>query len=422
MAAGRRVIGLLDIGSFKITCVIVAETGAASAVPGSAAAPAAFRVAGVGYQRSRGVKAGVVTDLDQAEAAVRATIAQAERMAGVTLREVVLSVSCGRLKSENFAAAAEVAGRVVTDEDIARLIAGGRAHAERDGRTLVHLNRLGFRLDGVSGMQDPRGMAARKLAADLHAVTADDGPVRNLLMVIERCYLTAAGLIPAALASAIATCTEEERRLGVTCIDIGGGCTTFAVFSEGRFLSMDSLPMGGSHITFDIARALQTPLAEAERIKALYGTLVSAQSDEHELLSYPLAGAEDGALAQTSKARLAAVVRPRVQSLLGQVRERLNRSGLAPYAGEQVVLTGGGSQLVGMTEFANVSLGKTVRVGRPLPLSGMPSATCGPAFSSVVGLLGAAVMAGSEAGTLRDPDHLVQSYLGRVSQWLKQGF
>ncbi len=160
---------------------------------------------GVGHQRSRGVKAGVITDLDEAEAGVRATIAQAERMAGVTLEEVLVSVSCGRLKSQNFAASAEVESRVVTDEDIARVMAGGRAHAESEGRTLVHLNRLGFRLDGVSGMRDPRGMAARKITADLHAVTADDAPVRNLLMVIERCYLNVAGLIPSGLA-------ERHRR------------------------------------------------------------------------------------------------------------------------------------------------------------------------------------------------------------------
>ena len=271
---GRKIVGLLDIGTFKVACLIVA---AGERAPSNGHAGVPGRVIGVGHQRSRGVKAGVITNLDEAEAAVRATIAQAERMAGVTLEEVLVSVSCGRLSSQNFAASAAVESGTVSDDDVERVLAGGRSYAEREGRTLVHLNRIGFRLDGVSGIPDPRGMAARRLAADLHAVTGDEAPIRNLLLVIERCYLNASGLIPSALASAIAATSEEERRLGVTCIDIGGGATTLAVFAEGRFLFTDTVTVGGSHITFDIARTLQTPLAEAERIKALYGTLVGAQ-------------------------------------------------------------------------------------------------------------------------------------------------
>lgn len=413
-----RAVGLLDIGSFKVACLIVADAGG-RAEPGSRAA---FRVAGVGHQRSRGVKAGVITDLDEAEAAIRGAVAQAERMAGVTLEEVLVSVSCGRLKSQNFASSTEVESRAVSEEDIARVMAGGRSFAEREGRTLVHLNRLGYRLDGVSGMHDPRGMAARKLTADLHAVTADDAQVRNLLMVIERCYLNATGLIPAGLASAMAATTEEERRLGVTCIDIGGGATTLAVFADSRFLFTNTVPVGGSHITFDIARTLQTPLAEAERIKALYGTLVGAQSDEHEVFSYPVSGGDEGALAQTTKARLSAIVRPRFESLLCLVRERLERGGVTAYAGDHMVLTGGSSQLVGAAEFAANVLGRPVRVSRPEALSGLPPAMSGPAFSTVVGLLSAGVMAGNEATAYRERSHLVQGYIGRVGQWLKQGF
>lgn len=409
-----RIVGLLDIGSFKFACLIVADTGAGGSN--------AFRVVGVGHQRSRGVKAGVITDLDEAEAGIRAAIAQAERMAGVTLEEVLVSISCGRLKSQNFAASAEVESRVVSQEDIARVMAGGRAHAEREGRTLVHLNRLGFRLDGVSGMRDPLGMAARKITADLHAVTADDAPVRNLLMVIERCYLNVAGLIPSGLASAIAATTEEERRLGVTCIDIGGGSTTLAIFAEGQFLFTDTVPVGGSHITFDIARILQTPLAEAERIKALYGTLVGAPSDEHEVISYPVAGMEDGVMAQTTKARLSVVIRSRFEALISLVRARMESGAVAAHAGEHMVLTGGSSQLVGAAEFAANVFNRPVRVSRPQVLSGQPPAMSGPAFATVVGLLAAGVQAGNEAAAYRERDHLVQGYLGRVGEWLKQGF
>ena len=416
---GRRIVGLLDIGTFKVACLIVA---AGDGVPSNGATGVPGRVIGVGHQRSRGVKAGVITNLDEAEAAVRATIAQAERMAGVTLEEVLVSVSCGRLSSQNFAATAAVESGTVSDDDVERVLAGGRSYAEREGRTLVHLNRIGFRLDGVSGIPDPRGMAARRIAADLHAVTGDEAPIRNLLLVIERCYLNASGLIPSALASAIAATNEEERRLGVTCIDIGGGATTLAVFAEGRFLFTDTVTVGGSHITFDIARTLQTPLAEAERIKALYGTLVGAQSDEHEAISYPLAGEDAGSMVQTTKAHLSGIVRPRFEGLLALVRERIEKSGVAGFAGERVVLTGGASQLVGAAEFAANFLGLPVRVAKPEVISGLPPAMSGPAFSTVVGLLSAGVMAGSEAGAYRERNHLAQGYIGRVGQWLKEGF
>ena len=310
-AKGRGIVGLLDVGTSKsfASSLRLRPAPARPAADRAACASTASVTSG-----RASLKAGVITDLEAAEQAVRDAVSQAERMAGVELDEVSLSVSCGRLRSHNFAANADVEAGVVTDNDIARVLAGGRAYAEREGRTLVHLNRYGFRLDGSAGVREPRGMAARKLSADLHAVTADDAPLRNLMLVVERCYLSVAGIVATPYASALAATSEEERRLGVTCIDIGGGATTIAVFSEGQFLYTDAIPVGGNHITFDIARNLQTPLAEAERIKALYGTLVGAPSDEHEAFSFPLAGEEDGALAHTTKARLTTVIRPRMVS------------------------------------------------------------------------------------------------------------
>ena len=225
---------------------------------------------------------------------MRAAIAQAERMAHLTLEEVFVSVSCGRLQSSNFSASVDITGGVVRADDIDRLMAGGHAFAEREGRTLIHLNRIGFRVDGAAGSHDPRGMAASRLSADLHTVAADEAPVRNLMLVVERCYLNVRALIATPYASALAATSEEERRLGVTCIDIGGGTATVAAFADGHFIHAATIPVGGHHITLDIAQALQTPLAEAERIKTLYGTMVVAQSDEYETFSYALAGEEDG--------------------------------------------------------------------------------------------------------------------------------
>ena len=172
----------------------------------------------------------------------------------------------------------------MTNDDLAKLMAAGESYAERDGRTLIHLNRLGCELDGAGGVKDPRGLSARRLSAALHAVTADEAPLRNLLVLIERCYAGCDGLVAAPYASALAVTTEEERQFGVTCIDFGAGTTSIALFADGLFAGTDVIPVGGQHLTYDIAKTLQTPLVEAERIKTLYGTLLNAQSDEHEVV------------------------------------------------------------------------------------------------------------------------------------------
>lgn len=414
---GAEIVGLLDIGTSKIACII-----AAIEPPARTGGPRRARVLGVGHLRARGLKGGVITDLTEAEAAIRATIAEAERAAHVTLEEVFVSVSCGRLKSCNFAATVDIAGGVVRAHDIERLMAGGRSWAERDNRMLIHFNRIAFRLDGLAGGSDPRGMAARRLSADLHAIVADEAPVRNLLHVVERCYLSVRALVVAPYASAIAVTSEEERRLGVTCIDIGGGTATVAAFAEGHFIHAAAVPVGGHHITFDIAHSLQTPLAEAERIKTLYGTMIVARSDEHEAFPYALTGADEGARGRTTKAQLAEIIRPRVASILGLVRERMELAGVPSFASERVVLTGGTSALVGIGEFAANTLGRPVRVARPQEADGLPQGVAGPAFSTVAGLLAVARAGGEEAVARRDASALNAGYLGRVGQWLKAGF
>ncbi len=411
--ASRRsgITGLLDIGTSKVAVAIVADSGDDAQ---------SLRVLGVGLQRSRGVKAGVLTDLDQAEIAVRAAIAQAERAAGVTLDAVIVSLAAGRIKSQHFSARTDVLSGHVGNDDLARVNQAARDYAERDGRSLVHMNELGYRLDGLPGGIEVRGLAARQLAADFHAVTADEAPMRNLLLLIERCYLACEGIFAAPYASALSVTSREERELGVTVVDIGAGTASIAVFAEGHFVGADVVPVGSQHITFDIARALQTPLSEAERIKTLYGTLISAQSDEHETFSYPLAGEEDGAAYQTTKARLTEIIRPRFAQIFALLRERLAENAASTYAGEKVVLTGGACQLLGSAEFAANELGRPVRLGKPAPLAGFPGSVTGPHFATLCGLAAAAEEAGDSFYGAGDSSG--QGYLGRVGKWLSSSF
>jgi cell division protein FtsA len=419
---GADVLGLIDIGTSKICCTIVVPNRGGDKRSGP-------HVIGIGHQRSQGVKAGVVVDLHEAENAVRAAVAQAERMARVQLEEVIVGVSCGRMRSNHFAARADLESGVVRKDDLRRLTQAARAYAERDGRLPLYLDRLIYRIDGDAGVQEPIGMAGNRLTADVHAITADEAPLRNLKLLIERCYLSLGSAIPSALASILAVTSEEERRIGITCLDIGGGTTSISVFADNRFLLADVVPIGGQHMTFDIARELGTPIPEAERIKALYGTLVSAGSDEHEMFTYPLAGEGDSAFHQTTRARLRAILQPRMEGLLALVNERMQRSEIMRYAGERVVLTGGASQLVGIDEFAANALGRPVRVARPLstggpsgPNGGLPANMSLPAFACVAGLLPAAQMV--QGGWASFPEYGVgeHGYFGRMGQWLRQSF
>jgi cell division protein FtsA len=266
-------------------------------------------------------------------------------------------------------------------------------------------------------------MAATAFGAELHAVTVDEAPLRNLLHVIERCYLTVAGMAPAPYTSALAATTEDERCLGVLSIDIGAGVTTLALIAEEHLLWLDVLPIGGQQITFDIARALATPLAEAERIKTLYGTLLPAQSDEHEIISFPLAGEEEPTLHQATKAQIREMIEPRARALLCLVAERIAGNELVRHALDRVVITGGSSQLTGLGKFATKILGRPVRIGRPAALTGVPADLTNPAFSTVLGLIPIITETGPAvrfAG--QDEAGGTSSYIGRLGQWIRESF
>jgi cell division protein FtsA len=417
IGSGRQadqVIGLLDVGNSKTVCVI-------AAVARPAGASVAVGVLGAGVAPTRGLKGGLVVALDDAEQTVRAAVAQAERAAGVSVEDVYLSVACGRLKSSTFTANTEIEGRVVASPDIDRLMAAARAHVERDGRTLLHMNRISYRLDSATGIGEPLGLAGKTLGADLHAVTADEAPLRNLIHVVDRAYLSVAGLAPAPFASGLGATTEEERQFGVVAVDIGAGTTTMASFARGHLLSTDVLPVGGNHATFDLAHTLAAPAYEAERIKKEYGTLARVVSDDHEVIQYAHSGEDAGARAQTTRGEVRAIIRGRVLRLFGHLAGRIERSGVAQHTMQRMVLTGGGSQLVGFGEFAADFFARPVRVVRSESLGGMPAGFGGPAFSTSVGLLQVAL--DPSAGTRGDRGSREASgYLRRMGQWLREGF
>lgn len=410
-----RLVGFLDIGSSKNTCLIAHpdRPDQRSALGG--------KIVGVSVLQSRGVKSGVVTNFEEAAHAVRSCISQAERMAGDTLDHVDVGFSCGRIRSQIFSANADVPTGVVRSDDIAKCVRGARAFAVRDGRNLVHFDAFGYRLDGQIVGSDPRGMAASKLSADVHAVTADDGPLRNMAVLVEKCFLVPSRFVLSPYTSALAATTQDERQHGITAIDIGAGTIKIGMFSDGHFVHADVIPVGSDHITFDIARELQTSFAEAKRIKALYGTLVSAQSDSHETFSYSLAGVDEGGMHHTTKAALAGIISHRAAMIASLIGERLDRCGMEEFVGDRIVLTGGGAQLVGTAEFMANRLSRSVRIARPCSSYELPKMLADLSFSTVVGMVAAEFSSAKSVMRVDNKEALPQGYLGRVGHWLMAG-
>ena len=411
-AAKAGLIAALDIGTAKIACLVATLDSEGRPV-----------FAGIGHQRSRGLKSGVVVDAEEAERAVRAAIGQAERMAGVALDRVTLALGCGRIRSTRFVARAALQSGIVRPDDLDRVLAGGEAYLQRDGRTLVHVDHSDWQLDQTAGVRNPVGMAARELAVELGAVTADEGPVRNLAAIIERCHVTVGALTATPVASAYAVTTLEERRLGALVIDIGAGMTCLARFADGRLEQVEAIPVGGNHVTSDLAKGLATSLVEAERIKTLYGTLVKATSDDSELISYPVIGQEDEpTVAQTSRARIRELIGPRIEQVFDLIGERLLAGQALLPGSDAVVLTGGTSQLIGIEGAWMQRFGGVARIGRPRPIGRMPGNMASPAFATVIGLVAAGR---SDAGS--GSDHLRAraddtGRLGRVQRWLRDSF
>ena len=416
---GTPIIAALDIGTSKVVCLIATgDKGGRT------------RLLGIGHQRSGGIKAGMVIDPDAAEQATRAAVGQAERMAGVTMEQVSVAVACGRLKSQRFAARVSTESGFVGDGDVARALSGGEAFAARGGRTLVQFHNEAWHVDGAEGVADPRGMAGSELSADLVAVTADDGPLQNLLAVVERCYLEPHQLAATPYASAMAVTTEEERQLGVLVIDIGAGVTSMAAFAGGRLAMAEVLPVGAQLVTFDIARRLGTPVTEAERIKTLYGTLLPARSNDHESFSFSVSDGEDEAMARISRAELRSLIEPRIHGIAALVQERVAAAKLDRSILERVVLTGGGAGLEGIDSVwgsmgeASGSLGAvraaTVRVGRPSPIEGMSADMLGPSFATVSGLIGDSLQQHFAARTGGLRGWRGSGYVSWIGNWLSR--
>src|SRR4030081_730735 len=380
-------VASLDIGNSKIACMIARLK---PCPPNDALRGRSHAVELIGYSQiqSRGVKSGAVVDLAECEQAVRHAVALAERMAKVRVESVLLSVSGGRLHGQLIEAAADIKGGVVTAAFVTRVTSSFMRHATGDGRTLLHALPVGYALDGVKGIRDPRGMVARQFGVDMNVVTADATVAKNLMLVVERCHLNVEAMAASPYVAGLSVLTDDEADLGAAVIEMGAGTTTIATYSAGRFVHASGFAVGGQHMTMDLARGVGACIADAERIKTLYGTVLTGGADVGGVVSVPNAGEERDAPQIVSRATIANIVRHRAEEIFEMVRDRLADSPFAAEPRARVVLSGGASQLTGIPELATQILGRPVRIGRPLGFGRLPSEGKGGAVGVALGRVG----------------------------------
>jgi cell division protein FtsA len=418
-------VGALDVGTSKIVCLI-ARLEPQPPQEVLRRRSHSIAVLGIGVTESLGIKAGSVNDLRDAEDAIRHAVDLAERAAGVQLESVAVAVSAGRPGSECFTASVDVGGSTVGEGDIARILAAGSRHSAREGRVVLHSLPIGFAVDGVRGVREPRGMLARRLGMDMHVVTADLATPRNLMLAIERCHLSVEAMAVAPYLAGLSVLADDEADLGAAVVDMGAGTTTMAVFSGGALVHVDGFALGGGHVTLDLARGINARIADAERIKAFYGTVLTGGTDERDMITVPAVSDDPREPPQVvSRATLVSIIRPRVEEILEMIRDRLAASPFAAEPRACVVLTGGASQLTGLPDLAARMLGRPVRVARPLGIAGLPEVAKAPSFAVATGLLVYPQAAHHEHFEPRKTRQLMTGtggYFARVGRWLTESF
>jgi cell division protein FtsA len=370
----RPCIGI-DIGTTKI-CVVVGESNGSGGLD----------VIGIGCTPSRGLRKGVVVNLEATVESIRQAVEEAELMAGASIERGYVGMAGGHIRGFNSRGVVPISGRdgEVTDEDIRRVLEAAKAVSLPPDRAVFHAIPQEFLVDDQEGISNPRGMCGSRLEANVHIVTASVSAVQNLATCVNRTGIEVIEAVLEPLASSHAVLTPDERELGVALVDIGGGTTDLAIFERGAICHTAVLPTGGDHLTNDIAIGLRTPIPEAEKIKKKFGCALSSIVEDEETLEVPTVGGRRPRL--MSRQTLCEVIQPRAEEVLTLLREEVERSGYLSGLHAGMVLTGGGSMLEGLAEMAEQMLGLPVRCGSPREVGGLTDVVTSPVYGTGIGL------------------------------------
>lgn len=372
----------LDLGQSKVACFIMKPEGVRRA-------DSTIRVAGVGHVQSRGVRGGVIVNMEDAADAIARAVERAERHAGATVSGVVVTTSIGQMASHRVSASVSLGGQPISDPDLARAISAALSKISLPNRRPIHVLPVAWSVDGARGVHDPRHLQGRTLGLDLLVISMAEGAFGALSNCLERAHLDLQGVAAAPLVTSLAALEEDEMELGALCIDMGAGTTSAAVWGGRSLLHIESLSVGGDHVTADIARGMTTSRAGAERLKTLHGSAMASNNEDREMVEAPPRGEDSSAGPVVwPRAMLKTIIAPRVEETLELMRDRLRAAGMRIDPGMGIVLTGGASQLNGVRELAErVFDHPSVRLGRPQRAPHLAEAAAGPAFCSAAGVL-----------------------------------
>ncbi len=407
-----RLVTSIDVGTSKIVCLIASYEDNVG-----------FKLLGYGHQASRGVRRGEVIDSMLCQSAIGQAIQAAEQSArrhlnGVPIESMTINVASKGTLLFPAKSHLNLKGQDISSNHIGKILNQCNSDAIPDSQEVIHKIPLGFSVDGGEKIENPEGILADTLDVETLQVTSPSMPIRNLAKAVEENHIEIDRLCNAAYASGLGCLVRDEREMGAVLIDIGAGTSDISIFSNNKLLYAGAVPLGGNHITSDIAKGLTTPVAYAERIKTLYGSAISSPIGDRDMIEVPLVGDNDIAnVNHVPRSILLGIIRPRLEEMFEMIRAQIDDSGLREISGRRAVLTGGTSELPGIADFAAYMLDKQVRLAKPM----LDERINEPSFSTAVGLLHYTVFCDHEAPHVYSP-YSAWSIFDQLRHWVKENW
>ncbi len=418
-AKNRGVAALLDLGSSKIACIVLSFgfRQQADAPENSAAALSSCRVVGYAASPSQGIENGRISDKGKLIDALSLVLTKAQDVAKLRVDHVFAAMSGGSPVPLHCFGDVALDGETVGEKDISRALHACEVPDPGPERQYLHAHPINFSVDHRSGFHDPRGQAGNRLSVDLQLVSVDEAAVASLIGVIENCNVKVAGIAASPYVSGLSTLVAEEQEAGSACVDIGAGTTGISVFYRKHMVHLSVIRAGGEHITADIANAFGISVNEAERLKSMHGSVMTTRRDDRYICELQQSG---GAVSRITRTELIGVIKPRVEEILEDVAVDLDKAGFTSVPGQSIVLTGGCVHLLDLEVTAKEMLGRSLRFGRPVRLSGLPQSMTGPDYSSAVGLCLHAVQPQDEYWDFPQADSMTGvTQIERTLNWLR---
>ena len=403
------IIVALDVGTSKIAAVVAEVNDEGQ-----------YEVIGLGSSASQGMKKGVVVNIESTVNAIQRALEEAELMADRKIKEVWTGIAGGHIKSFNSHGMVAVQGHEVTQVDIDRVVETARAIPIPTDQQILHILNQEFAIDGQEDVREPLAMSGMRLEVKVHIVTGAVSAAQNILKCVRRCGLEVGELILQPLASALAVLSEDEKDLGVCLIDIGGGTSDIAIYTQGAIRHTAVIPIAGDQITSDIAMAFRTPTKEAEDIKRRYGCALRGLADSNETIEVP--GVGDRPSKKLSRQMLSEVIEPRIEELYALVHAEIKRSGFEELLSSGVVITGGSSAMEGMVDLGEEVLHMPVRLGTPSYVGSLSEVIRNPRYSTSAGLLSAAVSHREKQKVDQMKNGSVKTVVSKMKRWFETNF